>query len=56
MGATCGLFAFDPRLVAMLLLGGDKRGRWAAWYAETIPAAERLYEQHLAQLREEGEL
>jgi hypothetical protein len=50
------LFAFDPRRVAILLLGGDKSGRWAAWYAEAIPAAERLYEQHLAQLRKEGEL
>ena len=50
------LFAFDARRVAILLLGGDKRGRWSAWYAEAIPAAERLYEEHLAQLREEGEL
>jgi len=38
-----------------LLLGGDKSGQWAAWYGEAIPAAQRLYEQHLAQLREEGE-
>jgi hypothetical protein len=50
------LFAFDLRRVAILLLGGDKTGRWAAWYAEAIPAAERLYEEHLAQLRVEGEL
>src|ERR1035438_2003619 len=47
------LFAFDPRRVAILLLGGDKSGRWQAWYAETIPEAERLYSEHLAQLREE---
>ncbi len=50
------LFAFDPRRVAILLLGGDKSGRWQAWYAEAIPAAERLYGEHLSQLREEGEL
>jgi len=50
------LFAFDPRRVAILLLGGDKSGRWKAWYAEAIPAAEQLYEEHLAQLRDEGEL
>jgi hypothetical protein len=50
------LFAFDPRRVAILLLGGDKSGRWKAWYAEAIPAAEQLYEEHLAQLRKEGEL
>jgi len=50
------LFAFDPRRVAILLLGGDKTGRWQAWYVEAIPEAERLYAEHLAQLREEGEL
>lgn len=50
------LFAFDPRRAAILLIGGDKSGRWTAWYAEAIPIAERLYEEHLAQLREEGEL
>jgi hypothetical protein len=50
------LFAFDPRRAAILLLGGDKRGRWAAWYAEAIPIAEQLYDEHIAQLRAEGEL
>ena len=50
------LFAFDPRRVAILLLGGDKSGRWTAWYVEAVPVAERLYDEHLAQLREEGEL
>ncbi len=49
------LFAFDPRRVAVLLLGGDKSGHWSAWYTEAIPAAEQLYPEHLAQLREEGE-
>ena len=50
------LFAFDPRRMAILLLGGDKRDRWAAWYEEAIPLAERLYEEHLAELRDQGEL
>ncbi len=50
------LFAFDPRRTAILLLGGTKAGRWAAWYRTAIPEAERLYEEHLAQLRREGEL
>lgn len=50
------LFAFDPRRVAVLLLGGDKSGRWSDWYVEAIPAAEARYDEHLAQLREEGEL
>jgi hypothetical protein len=48
------LFVFDPRRVAVLLLGGDKTGHWDAWYATAIPAAERLYDQLLAELRGEG--
>lgn len=50
------LFVFDPRRVALLLLGGDKSGQWNAWYADAIPAAEQLYEEHLTQLQEEGGL
>lgn len=42
------LFAFDPRRVAILLLGGDKSGRWNRWYDEWIPVADRLYDEHLA--------
>ncbi|CAN5676038.1 hypothetical protein BH24CHL1_BH24CHL1_14540 [soil metagenome] len=30
------LFALDPRRMAILLIGGDKRGRWNAWYAEML--------------------
>jgi hypothetical protein len=48
------LFAFDPRRTAILLLGGDKSGQWQAWYRDAIPAAERLYEIYLAELRQEG--
>jgi hypothetical protein len=48
------LFAFDPRRMAILLLGGDKTGRWQAWYDEMIPLADWLYDQHLRTLREEG--
>lgn len=50
------LFAFDPVRVAILLLGGDKSDRWTAWYEQTIPQADRLYDEHLAELRDEGEL
>ena len=50
------LFAFDPRRTAILLLGGDKTGRWKAWYEENVPAADALYEEHLEELREEGEI
>ena len=50
------LFAFDPRRIAILLLGGDKSGEWAAWYEHAIPAADRLYDEHLTELRDEGTL
>ena len=48
------LFAFDPRRVAILLLGGDKTGRWQTWYDEAIPIADRLYDEYLDELRREG--
>ena len=47
------LYAFDPRRVALLLLGGDKTGR-DRWYDEFVPVADRLYDDHLAELRREG--
>ncbi len=50
------LFAFDPRRVAILLIGGDKTGRWTAWYKRMIPPADQLYDDHLESLRREGEL
>ena len=48
------LFAFDPRRHAILLLGGDKSGRWSDWYRSAIPLADGLYDAHLQQLRKEG--
>ncbi|MCY3953449.1 MAG: type II toxin-antitoxin system RelE/ParE family toxin [bacterium] len=48
------LFIFDPRREAILLLGGDKSGQWAKWYATAIPRAERLYEDYLADLKAQG--
>lgn len=50
------LFVFDPLRQAVLLLGGDKTGQWAAWYRHAIPEAERLYDEYLCELREEGTL
>lgn len=47
------LYAFDPRRTAILLIGGDKTGN-DAFYEEYVPIADRLYDQHLAALREEG--
>lgn len=48
------LFVFDPRRSAVLLLGGDKSGEWNRWYRQAVPKADRLYEDYLAELRNEG--
>jgi hypothetical protein len=48
------LFVFDPRRTAILLLGGDKTGRWQSRYNEAIPRADDLYDEHLAMLKAEG--
>src|SRR5262249_32678514 len=48
------LYAFDPRRAALLLLGGDKTGQ-DRWYDVFVPIADRLYEEHLAELRKEEE-
>ncbi len=47
------LYAFDPRRSAILLVGGDKTGD-DRWYEKSVPAADRLYDEHLAALRKEG--
>ncbi len=44
------LYAFDPRRVAILLLGGDKTGD-DRWYEVYVPRAEKLYDQHLDELK-----
>jgi len=47
------LFVFDPWRSAILLVAGDKAGKWNRWYAEAIPRAERLYETYLKERAEE---
>jgi hypothetical protein len=49
------LYAFDPLRTAILLIGGDKTGN-ARWYDTHVPLADRLYDDHLAQLRRERKL
>jgi len=39
----------------ILLIGGDKTGD-NRWYDVNVPIADRLYDQHLEQLRREGEI
>lgn len=46
------LFAFDPRRVGMLLIGGDKTGN-PRWYDESVPKADAIYEQHLKEIEAE---
>ena len=53
-GSLRVLFAFDPRRMAVLLIGGDKTNRWQAWYGEFIPIADRLSDEHLETLKTEG--
>ena len=47
------LYTFDPRRMAILLIGGDKTGN-DRWYEVHVPIADTLYEQHLEQLRLEA--
>lgn len=47
------LYAFDPRRVALLLIGGSKSGD-ERWYERMVPVADRLYNEHLDELTEEG--
>src|SRR5213593_335732 len=46
------LYAFDPRRVALLLLGGAKTGD-ARWYERMVPEADYLYDRHLEALERE---
>jgi hypothetical protein len=48
------LFAFDPTRTAILLIGGDKRNRWKAFYAEMIPLADNLLDEHLKDIDTQG--
>ena len=45
-------FAFDPRRVGILLLGGRKADR--KWYKAAVAAADKIYRRYLKELEEEG--
>lgn len=47
------LYAFDPRRCAILLIGGNKTGD-ERWYKKYIPIADKLYDEHLKILKQEG--
>src|SRR5262245_41362896 len=46
-------YAFNPTRAAILLIGGDKTGD-KRFYRRMIPIADRLYEEHIAELKREG--
>ena len=43
-------YAFDPRRVALLLIGGDKTGD-DGWYQRMVPIADKLFASHLKDLK-----
>ena len=48
------LYAFDPRGVALLLVGGDKTGN-DRWYEQYVPTADRIYEAHVRDMKKRGQ-
>ena len=49
------LYAFNPLRSAILLIGGEKTGD-DRWYEKFVPAADRLFEQHLLEIEKEGSI
>jgi hypothetical protein len=49
------LYAFDPLRTAILLIGGDKTGN-DRWYEIYVPIADRLYDEHVQQVKHEGKV
>lgn len=47
------LFAFDSDQNLVMLVGGDKTGKWNRWYPRKIELAERLYANHECSLGKE---
>lgn len=46
-------YAFDPRRTVILLIGGGKTGD-KRFYQRYVPVADRLYDEHLEELKQEG--
>lgn len=49
------LFVFDAEREAIVLVAGDKAGRWRTWYAAAIPLAEERYAAYQREAKEEEE-
>ena len=48
-------YAFDPLRSAILLIGGNKTGD-NRFYKKMIPIADRLYDEHIVELKREGRI
>lgn len=46
-GSTRILFVFDPWRSSVLLVAGNKAGRWRSWYERAIPLAEERYQKYM---------
>jgi hypothetical protein len=49
------LYAFNPLRSAILLIGGEKTGD-DRWYEKFVPIADRLFEQHLIEIKKERDI
>jgi hypothetical protein len=47
------LYIFDPRRVALLLLGGDKTGD-DRWYEKNVHLADQIYDSYISEMEEEN--
>ncbi|HXF31875.1 MAG TPA: type II toxin-antitoxin system RelE/ParE family toxin [Solirubrobacterales bacterium] len=45
-------FAFDPRRVAILLIGGNKAGETKRFYRQMVSKADKIYDTHLRNMQE----
>jgi hypothetical protein len=43
-------FAFDPRRIGILLIGGDKAGKTRRFYRQTVSRADKIYGAHLRRI------
>jgi hypothetical protein len=55
VGVAWEVYAFNPLHSAILLIGGDKTGD-GRWYEKFVPIADRLFDRHLLDLKNEGSI
>jgi hypothetical protein len=48
------LFAFDSNRDVVMLVGGDKSGKWNRWYRPVVQLAERLLLDHERRIGKEA--